>query len=81
MTAMHKYAVDQHVRLFSSRFSHVRASETGVYRVTRLMPFDERGEVSYRVAGTGSGERAVRESEIEMRVSAPDDRRAAPAEA
>ncbi|MEA5545922.1 hypothetical protein VB816_13120 [Limnoraphis robusta CCNP1324] len=72
MTAKHRYAVDQHVRLFSSRFSHVRASETGVYRVTRLMPFDQHGEVSYRVAGTGCGERAVRESEIEMRVPAPD---------
>ncbi|WP_349370284.1 hypothetical protein [Salinarimonas sp.] len=71
MTPTHKYAVDQHVRLHASRFSHVRASESGIYRVTRLMPFDERGEVSYRVAGTGSGERAVRESEIEMRVPAP----------
>lgn len=69
---MHKYSVDQHVRLYSSRFSHVRASETGVYRVTRLMPFDQHGEVSYRVAGKGSGERAVRESEIEMRVPGPD---------
>lgn len=78
MTTMHRYAVDQHVRLFSSRFSHVRASETGVYRVTRLMPFDQHGEVSYRVAGTGSGERAVRESEIEMRVPSPDGGRPIP---
>ncbi|MGP9819310.1 hypothetical protein ACTZWW_04785 [Salinarimonas sp. NSM] len=65
----HRYALHQEVRLFATRFSGVRASETGVYRITRLMPFDERGEPSYRIEGRGSGVRAVRESEIERHVS------------
>jgi hypothetical protein len=44
-----------------------RASPSDVYEVTRLMPADQSGEVSYRIKSSG-GERAVRESEITARV-------------
>jgi hypothetical protein len=40
-----------------------------VYEVTRLMPADQTGEVSYRIKSSDSGERAVRESEIAARVT------------
>jgi hypothetical protein len=33
------------------------------------MPADQTGEFSYRIKSSGSGERAVRESEITARVS------------
>jgi hypothetical protein len=48
--------------------SDTRASASGVYEVTRLMPADQTGEVSYRIKSSG-GERAVRESEIAARVT------------
>ena len=56
------------VRFARFGFSDTRASASGIYEVTRLMPADQTGEVSYRVKSSG-GERAVRESEIEARVS------------
>ena len=65
----HKYQVRQLVRLTRPGFSDSRASSSGIYEVTRLMPADETGEVSYRIKSSGSGERAVRESEITARVS------------
>jgi hypothetical protein len=65
----HKYHVRQLVRLIRPGFSDSRASSSGIYEVTRLMPADETGEVSYRIKSSGSGERAVRESEITARVS------------
>jgi hypothetical protein len=65
----HKYKVRQLVRLTRPGFSDSRASSNGIYEVTRLMPADESGEVSYRIKSSGSGERAVRESEITARVS------------
>jgi hypothetical protein len=37
--------------------------------VTRLMPADQTGEVSYRIKSSGFGERAVRESEIAAQAS------------
>ena len=60
----HKYQVRQLVRLARPGFSDERANSGGVYEVTRLMPADQTGEVSYRIKATGAGERAVRESEI-----------------
>ena len=60
----HKYHLRQLVRLARFGFSDSRASSTGVYEVTRLMPADQTGEVSYRVKASGFGERAVREFEI-----------------
>ena len=60
----HKYKVHQLVRLAQPRFSDHRASLSGIYEVTRLMPADQTGEVSYRIKSSGTGERAVRESEI-----------------
>jgi hypothetical protein len=62
-TMSHKYHLHQLVRLARPGFSHSRASSSGVYEVTRLMPADQTGEVSYRIKSSG-GERAVRESEI-----------------
>ncbi len=59
----HKYKVHQLVRITHPNFSDKRASSSGIYEVTRLMPADETGEVSYRIK-SGVTERAVRESEI-----------------
>lgn len=64
----HRYQLRQLVRLARPGFSHNRASSSGIYEVTRLMPADQTGEVSYRIKSSG-GERAVRESEIAARVS------------
>ena len=66
----HKYQVHQLVRLTRSSLSDSRTNSTGIYEVTRLMPADQTGEVSYRIKSSGSGERAVRESEIAPRTSA-----------
>jgi len=52
------------VRITHPNFSDKRATTSGIYEVTRLMPADQTGEVSYRVKSSGFGERAVRESEI-----------------
>ena len=60
----HKYQVHQLVRITHPRVSDKRASTSGIYEVTRLMPADQTGEVSYRIKSSGFGERAVRESEI-----------------
>jgi hypothetical protein len=60
----HKYQIHQLIRLANPRALNGRASSTGIYEVTRLMPADETGEVSYRVKSSVSGERAVREYEI-----------------
>ena len=67
-TMSHKYHLHQMVRLARFGFSVTRASSSGVYEVTRLMPADQTGEVSYRIKSSG-GERAVRESEILAPVS------------
>ena len=64
----HKSHLRQLVRLARPGFSDSRASSSGVYEVTRLMPADQTGEVSYRVKSS-AGERAVRESEIAARVT------------
>ena len=64
----HLYQTRQFVRLTSPGFSNSRASSSGIYEITRLMPADQTGEVSYRIKSSG-GERAVRESEILARVS------------
>ena len=64
----HKYHPHELVRLARFGFSDTRASASGIYEVTRLMPADQTGEVSYRIKSSG-GERAVRESEIEAPVS------------
>jgi hypothetical protein len=60
----HKYKVHQLVRITHPNFSDKRASSSGIYEVTRLMPADQTGEVSCRVKSPGFGERVVRESEI-----------------
>ena len=64
----HKYHLRQLVRLARFGFSDKRVSSSSVYEVTRLMPADHTGEVSYRIKSSG-GERAVRESEIAAGVS------------
>jgi hypothetical protein len=65
----HKFSLRQMVRLTRPAFSDNRASSSGIYEVTRLMPADQTGEFSYRVKSSGAGERAVRESEITAGVS------------
>ena len=65
----HKYHLHQLVRLNRPGFSDKRMSSNGLYEVTRLLPADQSGEVSYRIKSSGAGERAVRESEIAARVS------------
>jgi len=65
----HKYQVHQLVRVNHPHISDKRASSSGIYEVTRLMPADQTGEVSYRIKSSGFGERAVRESEISARAS------------
>ncbi|WP_414470656.1 hypothetical protein [Microvirga sp. M2] len=60
----HKYKLRELVRITHPNFSDKRATTSGVYEVTRLMPADQTGEVSYRIKSSGFGERAVRESEI-----------------
>jgi hypothetical protein len=65
----HKYKVHQLVRITHPRISDKRASANGFYEVTRLMPADQTGEVSYRIKSSGFGERAVRESEIVAQAS------------
>jgi hypothetical protein len=65
----HKYKIHQLVRMTHPNFADKRASSSGIYEVTRLMPADQTGEVSYRIKSSGFGERAVRESEISARVS------------
>ena len=65
----HKYKVHQLVRITHPNFSDKRASSSGIYEVTRLMPADQTGEVWYRIKSSGFGERAVREGEITARVS------------
>ena len=67
-TMSHKYHLRQLVRLARPGYPRTRASSSGVYEVTRLMPADQTGEVSYRIKSSG-GERAVRESEIAAQVT------------
>ena len=64
----HKFQLHQLVRLARLGLSDTRASASGVYEVTRLMPADQTGEVSYRIKSSGR-ERAVRESEIAAQVT------------
>lgn len=59
----HKYKIRQMVRLVRAPISDSRTTGSGIYEVTRLMPADETGEVSYRIK-SGMTERAVREYEI-----------------
>ena len=64
----HKYRLRQLVRLARPGSRDALASTNGIYEVVRLMPADQVGEFSYRVRSSGSGERAVRESEITAQV-------------
>ncbi len=60
----HKYHVRQLVRLLHARMGEARGSSGAVFEVTRLMPADQTGEVSYRIKASGGLEQAVREGEI-----------------
>ena len=60
----HKYHPGQLVRLSRVAYLKLGASAGALYEVTRLMPADQSGEVSYRIKSTGAGERAVCEAEI-----------------
>jgi hypothetical protein len=58
----HKYELRQLVRMAHPNFSD--AQSKGIYEVTRLMPADQSGELSYRIKSSGAAERAVREDQI-----------------
>ncbi len=60
----HKYKINQLVRLTRRVFADRSIGSDEVYSVTRLMPADQTGEFSYHIKSTGSGERAVRESDL-----------------
>ena len=66
---MHKYQVRQLVKLTRRGFADLRSTSGDVYEVTRVMPADQSGELSYRIKSTGADDRAVRESEITARVA------------
>ena len=59
----HKYRLQQLIRLTHAVYDG-RTKSNGIYEVTRLMPADQTGAVSYRVKASGFGERAVPEFEI-----------------
>jgi len=61
--ATHKYQLGQQVMLHRTVVV-IATRATGVFEVTRLMPFDTSGEPAYRIRSEAAGERAVRESEI-----------------
>jgi hypothetical protein len=60
----HKYKMNQLIRLTNPRAAKGRPDPTGIFEVTRLMPADQTGQVSYRVKSSAFGERAVCEWEI-----------------
>ena len=60
----HKYKMNQLIRLTNLRAVKGRPDATGIFEVTRLMPADQTGQVSYRVKSSAFGERAVCEWEI-----------------
>ena len=60
----HKYKTNQLIRLTNPRAAKGRPDSTGIFEVTRLMPADQTGQVSYRVKSSAFGERAVCEWEI-----------------
>jgi hypothetical protein len=67
----HKHQVGELVRLAHPNFRDERSKD--IYEVTRLMPADETGELSYRIKAPGATERAVRESEITGAASAGNE--------
>ena len=60
----HKFKLRQMVRLTRPGFADENAGASATYEVIRLMPADQSGEYSYRIKAEGSGERAVRESDL-----------------
>jgi hypothetical protein len=60
----HKYQPGQLVRLSRAVYLKPSPSAGDLYEVTRLMPADQSGEVSYRIKSAGAGERAVCEADI-----------------
>jgi hypothetical protein len=58
----HKFQLRQLVGFVHTNFRDARSKI--VYEVTRLLPGDQGGEVSYRIKSSTTGERAVLESEI-----------------
>ena len=65
----HKYHLRQQVRHARKPAKTHRATAMDLNEVTRQIPADETGEVSYRIRSPQAGERAVRESEITARLA------------
>jgi hypothetical protein len=58
----HKFELRQLVQMAHPSFRDTQSK--GTYEVTRLMPADQSGAVTYRIRSPGAGERAVREDQI-----------------
>jgi hypothetical protein len=58
----HKFELRQLVRIARPDFGDTQSK--AVYEVTRLMPADQSGQVSYRIRSSEAGEKAVREDQI-----------------
>jgi hypothetical protein len=65
----HKFELRQLVRIAHPDFGDTQSK--AVYEVTRLMPADERGQVSYRIRSSEAGEKAVREDQITAAAKQP----------
>ncbi len=60
----HKYKLNQLIRLTNPSAAKGCLDSTGIFEITRLMPADQTGQVSYRVKSSAFGERAVSEWQI-----------------
>jgi hypothetical protein len=58
----HKFELRQLVRMAHPNFHDTQSM--GIYEVSRLMPADQSGELSYRIRSSEAGEKAVREDQI-----------------
>jgi hypothetical protein len=58
----HKFELRQLVRRAHPNFRDTQSM--GIYEVSRLMPADHSGELSYRIRSSEAGEKAVREDQI-----------------
>lgn len=60
----HRFGLGQSVRLVSLGASRQKTSPDGFYKIIRLMPEDQGGDVHYRLQSS-AGERVAPESELE----------------
>ncbi len=51
----HKYKLNQLIRLSNPSAAKGHLDSTGIFEITRLMPADQTGQVSYRVKSSAFG--------------------------